>query len=157
MNPDRIGLWGPSSGGHLALMVACADESAWEVSSRVQAACAWFAPIDLSSLDLRYVRESIQEFLGDSTRSSKALAASPFMLASADDPPVLLIHGEEDPVVPPAHSRLMADSLSKAGAKVKLVLVKHATHGFEPLGGEPDPSKQEILEDSIEFFEDQLK
>jgi len=157
VNPDRIGIWGASSGGHLALMAACGGETQGGASSRVQAACAWFPPVDLSNEDLSYIREMVQQFLGDSVRSSKALSASPFMHASADDPPVLLFHGEEDLVVPPSHSRVMVDALRRAGAEAKLVLVKHATHGFDPIDGEPDPSKEEILEDSIEFFEDKLK
>jgi acetyl esterase/lipase len=51
----------------------------------------------------------------------------------------------------------MAEALEACGARVELVLVKHAMHGFESFGGEAEPSKEEILEQTIEFFEDQLK
>lgn len=156
-DPDRIGVWGASSGGHLALMVACADETAGPVSSRVQAACAWYAPTDLSNRDLGYALEEIQLFLGATIWSPAAKAASPVTLASADDPPVLLVHGELDILVPPSHSRGMAEALRNAGTKAKLVLVKHARHGFEADGGNPDPSKAEVLELSIDFFEEELK
>ena len=58
VDPDRIGVWGSSAGGHLAMMVGCADETAglegnggWEgFSSRVRAVCSYFGPSDLTSL-----------------------------------------------------------------------------------------------------------
>ena len=157
VDPDRIGVWGASSGGHLALMVACSDESAGPVSSRVQAACAWYAPTDLSNRDLGYAVEEIQLFLGASMYSPAARAASPLGLASADDPPVLLVHGALDVLVPPSHSLKMVEALRKAGAEARVILVKHARHGFEADGGDPEPSKADVLETSIEFFEDELK
>jgi acetyl esterase/lipase len=53
INPDKIGVWGESAGGHLSLMVGCADTSAGfdvgdnlKVSSRVQAVISVFGPAD---------------------------------------------------------------------------------------------------------------
>ena len=48
--------------------------------------------------------------------------------------PVLLVHGEEDPVVPLAHSREAADALAEAGVPVDLHLRPHLEHGIDETG-----------------------
>ena len=57
-----------------------------------------------------------------------ARAASPLTHASATAPPVLLMHGAADDLVPPAQSIRLARALSAAGATVELELVPGATH-----------------------------
>lgn len=60
IDPDHIGITGSSSGGHLSLMVATADEAQESngdpvnaVSSRVQAVVAFFPPTDFSNFGLK--------------------------------------------------------------------------------------------------------
>jgi dipeptidyl aminopeptidase/acylaminoacyl peptidase len=48
--------------------------------------------------------------------------------ASAAAPPILLMHGAADDMVPPAQSIRLARALSAAGATVELELVPGATH-----------------------------
>lgn len=69
-----------------------------------------------------------------------ARKASPIMHVSEDDPPFLIMHGDEDGVVPLDQSRAFAKALKAAGVKVNLVILKGAGHG----GGEflqPDQVK----------------
>lgn len=55
IDPDKIGVWGASAGGHLVAMQGLTDgiaefegDSGWnDTSSRVQAVCDWFGPTDL--------------------------------------------------------------------------------------------------------------
>ena len=48
--------------------------------------------------------------------------------ASAGAPPILLMHGAVDDMVPPAQSIRLAEALGMAGATVELELVPGATH-----------------------------
>jgi len=166
VDPDRIGVWGGSAGGHLALMVGCADEKAGlegkggyaRVSSRVQAVCSWYGPADLTVLT-DGASEPVSLFLGGSPaeKPEASKAASPVTWASKDDPPVLMVHGEKDALVPIDQSERMLKALTEAGAEAELVRVKNAGHGWQASGGRRDPSPEAILERCLEFFEKCLK
>ncbi len=58
----------------------------------------------------------------------------PALPALASPPPVLLVHGEADQVVPPAASRLAAQTLRGAGVAVELVTVPRLGHGIDDTG-----------------------
>ena len=76
-----------------------------------------------------------------------ARKASPVSHASAAAPPVLLMHGAADDLVPPAQSIRLAEALRAAGAAVELELVPGATHfwnGASDLGG--------IVRRSVQFL-----
>jgi acetyl esterase/lipase len=149
MDPGRVFAWGDSAGGHLALMAALAgaqgngDEGS---GSAVQGVVAWFPVTDLAGLldDVAAAgghpdpgpesREAL--FLGAPAASVPGLAreASPVNHASAAAPPVLLMHGAADDLVPPAQSIRLAKALAQAGATVELELVPGATHFWNGAG-----------------------
>ncbi len=171
IDPDRLGVWGSSAGGHLALMVGLADDKAGlegkggheGVSSRVQAVCSWFGPADLTVGHDQFQGGSGQAplaFLGGTLDEKKEAyeQASPVTHATKDDPPVLMIHGDKDNVVPLDQSERMLAAIEKAGAEAKLVIVKGAGHGFKAAGnGAIEPSKEEIDAVTFDFFDEHLK
>lgn len=170
IDPDRIGAWGGSAGGHLALMLAVADDKAGlegkggneGVSSRVKAACSWFGPADLTVDEKDFVDPGgvVKFFLGGEQKDIPDVykRASPATHVSADDPPVLMIHGEKDNVVPIGQSEIMLKKLREAKVEAALIRVKDAGHGFKPSGGgEPSPSRDEILKSTLDFFDKHLK
>lgn len=125
--------WGYSAGGHLSLMLALDSDSGLpnsrdpvlRVSNRVAAAMAIFPPVDLT------------EFVGPS-ESFPALdfdpdlaeSVSPIFAVSADDPPILLVHGDQDRLVEIEHSERIRDALKKVEVPVHLEVIKGAGHGF---------------------------
>jgi acetyl esterase/lipase len=129
----RVFLWGDSAGGHLALMAAL-------TGGKVHGVVAWFPVTDLAGLpsDLEDVgavpdrgpdsREAL--LLGNPASSVPELArqASPVTHAGAGAPPILLMHGDVDELVPPAQSVRLAEALRVAGATVELELIPGATH-----------------------------
>lgn len=158
VDSNAIGVWGASSGGHLALMVACADESAgmegdggWAgVSSRVQAVCSYYGPTDLS---LAFGQPMVESFLGASADPAVYQRASPIYYVSKNDPPLLMVYGDEDNLVPLSQAQEMLTAYRKFGLSVQLIVVKNAGHGLGQVGTAPiSPSRAEYEQAVINFF-----
>ncbi len=146
VDPDRIGVWGGSAGGHLSLLVGTADASAglegsggWAgYSSRVQAVCSFYGPSDFVSWyqdNARFGRtlsSAETKFLGGTMEQKPEIyrRASPVTWVSADDPPLLLVHGDQDTIVPFRQSLIMRDAYKALGLDVTLIRVPGAGHGF---------------------------
>lgn len=159
LDPDHIGAWGPSAGGHLAVLLGTScgiRELEGEVggnlhcSSRVQAVCDWFGPTDLTQMDAHALSGStLVHNAPDSPESrliggpilenkDKAARANPLTyIRRGELPPFLIMHGDRDDIVPYHQSVLLYEALKKAGAEVELVTVAGAGHeyrGFEIVG-----------------------
>ena len=68
-------------------------------------------------------------------------------------PPLLLVHGELDPVVPFSHSEIIYRAFRELDLEATLVKVSGAGHGFQPVGSRTvSPSISEISETAVEYF-----
>lgn len=166
IDSNRIGVWGGSAGGHLALMVGCADEIAglegkggWEkYSSRVQAVCSYYGPADLTHMQDGDTTAPAQ-FLGGTPKEKPEAygLASPVTYVSPEDPPLLMIHGNTDMVVPYTQSVTMQQAYLNWGLEVELVKVLNAGHGFQPVNNKTiSPTQQEIFQKTLDFFVQEL-
>jgi acetyl esterase/lipase len=171
LDPDRIGIAGASSGGHLALLVATADSTAglegsggWpKVSSRVKAVVSYYGPTDFRTLTADFgtrAQAAITKLLGgpfEDHRDSYA-HASPITYISPDDPPLLMFHGDGDTLVPFHQSERMRDAYRKTGLPVELVKVGNANHDFEPVDNSRplSVSTDQIHQSTIDFFKHRL-
>jgi acetyl esterase/lipase len=140
IDAERIGAMGGSSGGHLVSLLGMLDghgdaDDASPVnreSAKVQAVVARAAPTDLTlspavgNHPLFGFRRSDRT---DSVEYRRFVGASPVTHVTADDPPVLLIHGDADAVVPYRNAEVMKAALEKAGVPVDLLRVPGAGHG----------------------------
>lgn len=145
---DAIGAWGHSAGGLLASFLgvtggvaAVEGEGAYAgVSSRVQAACdccgvphdfSWFKRPDILAR-FAPVAENLRLYLGGPVgeREELARAMSPTSYISSACPPMLLIHGDADTVVPKEEMVEFHARLKAAGADADLRLLPGAGHGW---------------------------
>ena len=71
------------------------------------------------------------KLLGGIVRDRPALArqTSPLHNVSKDDPPFLIIHGDQDPQVPLEQSQRLHAKLKEAGVASELVVLPGAGHG----------------------------
>jgi acetyl esterase/lipase len=89
------------------------------------------APFDFQELDPK--RNEFVDITDPDRRRAIGKAISPVYHVSADDPPVFLIHGDADRLVPIQQSELVIDAMAKAGVPAKLDVRKGALHGWPDL------------------------
>jgi acetyl esterase/lipase len=166
IDPNRIGIAGASAGGHLALLVATANErvdlegsGGWTgVSSQVAAASAWYGPTDFTVGEKAFEKKSgraVTKFLGGTLEQKADVyrKASPVTYVSANSPPILLVHGDRDEIVPFDQSARMLAAYKKAGASAELIKVEGVGHDFQPTSGNHIPvNMEEIHAKTVEFF-----
>ena len=159
-DPNRIGLWGASAGGHLAALAALSGPGTFEnadsehavFSSQVHAVAAAYPVIDFLHLDAHRAAmppldidprafalppasdsDSFESrFLGAPLLSVPHLAAkaNPVEYVQPGAPPFLLLHGTSDGAVPPMQSGLLFDALAAAGNNTTMLLIEGLGHGF---------------------------
>lgn len=166
LDPEKIGAIGWSAGGHLVAMLGTAGdvpelegklgEYAGE-SSRVSCVVNFFGPTDF--LTIGDYPSQIQHYSADAPEArllggpipdnrEKARSASPITFVSADDPPFLMIHGTEDPLVPHQQSVVLKEALAKVGVPAAVITVQDGGHG-----GFRNPEIERIVD---AFFEAHL-
>ena len=150
VDPQRIGVTGGSAGGHLTLWVALHDDAVdaassdpvKKLSSRVACAVSFAGPTDWSLLsELEHKHPAYRQLLGyepgtpaDKMDSKAKIDVSPISFASADDPPVMQVHGDKDDIVPIEHAQNMNQRLKKLGVQSELVIVEGGNHGVAGAG-----------------------
>ena len=183
IDPDRIGITGSSSGGHLSLMIATSDnvvnpkskDPVDKVSSRVQAAAVFYPPTDFLNYGKANTFSQVSQaglaFMGlagafdfkvfsDSTRTYVSITdmekkreiakeISPITHVSSDDPPVLIIHGNKDFVVPMQQSESIIAKFKEMKVTCHFIMREGGAHGW--------PNRDVEEKNFIDWFDKYLK
>lgn len=144
VDPDRLGVWGGSAGGHLSLMLGLnaegkPDEPEGEGfrrrgpeyeadaadDARLAAVVAYYPPVDLRPRVGPSERFPALDFPED-----EAAAISPILFVTEDDPPIKLIHGSADELVPIRDSEILDAKLTEIGVEHDFQVIEGGDHGF---------------------------
>jgi acetyl esterase/lipase len=156
IDPDRIGAWGSSGGGHQASLLGLAGPEAGfdrgphlEQSSAVQAVVDMFGPADLNDLAdaSPFVRFCLQVGVGT---TEKRRSMSPNNYVTAHAPPFLILHGDQDQDIHPRHSIGFARRLRAAGVQTTLIEVNGTGHTLDTPGQQPSP--EQLADTVTDFF-----
>ncbi len=180
INPNTIGVWGSSSGGHLALMVANANDTLYSsafdgVSAKVSYVIDYFAPTDLpdyfeianqeefNTLQTTdpdtYTEEvnNVFNFFGVNPSTSDAnffkaqemtTENSPVTHVHSASPPLLILHGEADLIVPISQSDVLEAKYKAAGADYQYFKYPGATHSFIQIS---DEQMNDVISKTVDF------
>ena len=151
IDPQRLGVLGSSSGGHLTLSIAArggpgqsdSPDPVERESSAVQAATCFFPPTDFLNYGSVGVNGAgvgplapLQVAFGplaltEAGREQLGREISPINYVTKKLPPTLIIHGDQDEVVPLQQSESFVKKATDAGAKnVELIVRAGKGHGW---------------------------
>ena len=162
---DRIAISGSSAGAHQAAIVGVTNGHSelegvvgdyLDESSDVQAILSYFGASNLTSIlsqstphGLSVRKPALDLFLGGQPDAVPEIAklASPVFHVDAGDPPLLLLHGDQDPQMPINQSHELDGVYQQYGLDVSFDVVHGAAHGG------PAFYEGEHLEKALEFLE----
>ncbi len=152
VDPDRICVVGASYGGYVSLYAGA------KAPERFKCVVSFAGVSDLVASQKwertrRGVDSPVYQYwlrsIGDPEKErEKLVATSPITYAGGYGPPVLLIHGTEDDIVPIAQSRAMEKALKRAGRSVRLIELEDEGHG-----GWDSETEASFLAEMIAFVE----
>ena len=147
---DRIGVVGASSGGHLAALVGVTngvkelegtEGDYLNESSSVQAAVSYFGATDLTTIlsqstpaGLAVRAPALERLLGAAPDVAQDLArlASPIFHVDREDPPILLLHGDQDTQMPVNQVLEMRWAYENVGRQVDVMILHGVDHVAPP-------------------------
>jgi acetyl esterase/lipase len=150
VNPNRLGITGGSAGGHLSLTMAVkggsgkpdAKDPIDRESSAVQCVACFFPPTDFLNYgapgDDAVGVGTLKNFKpafgprSDTAEGRQELGReiSPIYFIRSNTPPVLIVHGNADKLVPIYQAQMFVKRCEELGVKAKLVVREGKGHGW---------------------------
>lgn len=136
INPERIGVMGSSAGGHLAASAGTlfdhADGKTGHALDAVKARPDFLIlmyPVITMNPDVGH-EGSRRQLLGDAPDAALVERMSVEKSVTAATPPTLLVHTQQDTLVPIENSIRFFQALTKAGVPAELLAYERGSHGL---------------------------
>ena len=169
LDPNHIGVWGGSAGGHLVCLLGVTGKvkkfdvgENLDQTSEIHAVCNYFGPTDMLTVQdgldpdaeiTKAVLGMLTSLLGGPMNEKTELAkeASPTTYADRNAAPFLHVHGTSDLLVPVEQAEKLHDKLRQANVYSRLFILPRAGHGGD------DFANPKLLEEIKLFFDSHLK
>ncbi|MEO6329946.1 MAG: alpha/beta hydrolase [Ginsengibacter sp.] len=166
---DKIIIWGSSSGGHLAALAGTTNDvkelegnigTHLNESSSIQMILDFYGPSNLLTIlnqstphGLSVRVPALTLLFGKPVEQVVEIArkASPVYQADPSDPPIFIVHGDQDIQVPVNQSLELMEAYKKNKLQVQLEIIPGAGHGGDAYG------KKELMETMNRFIIKNLK
>jgi acetyl esterase/lipase len=174
LDVNNIGVWGMSAGGMLAALLGTGAEPKELVEDGqlttppVQAVVDYYGPSDFLQGDEHALEGVDSDWAAADSWASRYLggaigehpdrvaATNPISYISADVsdkyPPFLIVHGDQDEIVPLHQSEILYAALQQAGVEAELYVVKDGGHARGGEFGSP-----ELHHMTVEFLQQHLQ
>lgn len=166
---NRMGVWGGSAGGHLALMTGLASNDLFVGEPELKRYDPFFKCIVSFYPMVIFTKPELNEgsnfskpsrfipMLGGLLKENMELARklSPVEHLHKSSPATLLVHGNQDNILPVAQSHYFMEIAEKKKSNVKYIEVKGAKHNFS--GNDISPTMEEINNTTAAFIIKHLK
>lgn len=155
VSADKLFIMGNSAGSHLAAMLAYTNEKIWQKDCDVPELAGFIGFSGVYDFDL--VPEARNKlgvaFLGNLNDPSRWSEAEPITYVSKDDPPTLLVHGDQDNFVNFENSIALSVALTTAGVQNHLELIPDYNHNGPHLKFRINKDLQQVV---AKFLEETL-
>ena len=154
IDTENIGVWGYSAGGHLALMIALDDDPSSfnsgiynDYNSSVKCAAVIAAPTDFTNKERGSQILSKEQWTNESFKNK----ISPINYINYNQPPILMVHGTIDRIVPDYHYKNFANLALEEGIEnFELIEAENHNHMFYF-------KNKQYMARVFEYFEKMLK
>ncbi|RCW92136.1 alpha/beta hydrolase [Winogradskyella arenosi] len=175
IDPNRFFSFGDSAGGQIAQMLLLSatetligDPSLASYTYKMVAGVSWYGPCDFEDISLfNHDDSSVSKdrfgprITKPNTKPKEKLALyremSPINYLHKNSAPLLMIQGDKDTTIPVMHAYYMKEKATQIGAPVTTVIVKNAGHNWRKVGADINPTREDIINTTVDYFISHLK
>lgn len=175
LDTNRFFSFGDSAGGQISQMLLLSapeslkgDSDLASYKYKMVAGVSWYGPCDFEDISLYNHNNSPnfkdrfgQRIVKPNTNPEEKLLLyremSPINYLTKNSAPLLMIQGDKDTTIPVKHAYYMAAKAKETGAPVTTLIIKNAGHNWRKVDTEITPTREEIIQKTIDYFVAHLK
>ena len=176
-NSEKLGVdtkrffsFGDSAGGQISQMLLLSppetligDSDLESYTYKMVAGVSWYGPCDFEKTSLfnhdnranfrdRFGPRILKPDTNPKDKMALYREMSPINYLNNDSAPLLMIQGDSDTTIPVKHVYYMEEKVKKIGAPVTTIIIKNAGHNWRKVGGDIDPSREWIIQKTVDYF-----